>query len=230
MDSKNKLPFKLKAKKRGSSDKNNSLRKRGFIPAVVYGQKIPNFNIAIDYKSGYDVFQQTGENTLIDLEIEGEKNSFPVLIHDFQKDPLSGNLVHLDFYKPDLEKKVVVSVPLNFVGQSRAVKDKGGTLVKNIFELEVKALPLNLPHEIAVDISQLEEFGDEIFVKDLRLAEGVEALKDPEDIIVSVVEPTKIEEELEKPIEENIEEVETVGKKEEEKEEEGAEKEEGEDK
>lgn len=220
MDSKNKIQFSLKAKKRDLSENNDSLREKGLIPAVVYGQKIDNFNILIDYKDSNDIFQQTGENTLIDLEIEGEKNSFPVLIHDFQKDPVSGNLLHLDFYKPDLEKEVVALVALKFIGQSKAVKDKGGTLVKNLFEVEVKALPLNLPHEIIVDINKLEEFGDEIFIKDLKVAEGVEILKDPEDIIATVAEPTKIEEELEKPIEENIEEVETVGKKEEEEEEE----------
>lgn len=220
MDTKNKLQFNLSAKKREAA------KEKGFIPAVVYGQKIDNFNIAVNYKDFVDIFNKAGENTLIDLSIEGEKKSFPVLVYDFQKDPVSDNLIHIDFYKPDLEKKVVATVPIKFIGVSKAVKDLGGTLIRDAFELEVKALPLDLPHEIVVDISPLNNFGDEIFIKDINLSEGVEILKDLEDIVVSVVAPTKVEEELEKPIEEKIEEVEKVAPEEGEESEEAEEKEE----
>jgi large subunit ribosomal protein L25 len=204
MDSKSKLQLSLVARKRDKA------KEKGFIPAIVYGQKIGNFNIAIEHKDFINIFKQSGENTLINLHIEGEKKSFPVLVHEFQKDPLSGDFIHIDFYKPDLEKEVTALVPIKFIGVSGAVKDLGATLVKNVFDLEIKALPLDLPHEIIVDITPLENFGDEIFVEDIKLPEQVKILKDSKDIIVNVSAPTKVEEELEKPIEEKVEEVKTV--------------------
>ena len=101
----------------------------------------------------------------------------------------------------------------------------GGTLVKSISEVEIKALPQNLPHEIKVEISSLKTFEDEILVKDLKVPEGVKILRKPEEIIASVLPPEKVEEELEKPVEEKVEEVEKVGEKEKKEEEEEKEEE-----
>ncbi|RLI18237.1 50S ribosomal protein L25, partial [Candidatus Bathyarchaeota archaeon] len=107
------------------------------------------------------------------------------------------------------------------------VKELGGTLVKNISEIEIKALPQDLPHEIEVNVEGLKTFDDAILVKDLNVSEGVEILKEPQDVVAFVAEPEKVEEELEKPIEEKVEEVAKVEEKEkEEAEEEKEEKEE----
>ncbi|MBU4078514.1 50S ribosomal protein L25, partial [Patescibacteria group bacterium] len=129
-----------------------------------------------------------------------------------QKDPLSGDFLHIDFYQPDLEKEVTALVPIKIIGESGAVKNKEGTLIKNANELEVRALPLNLPHELIVNIDSMKEFGDEIFVRDIELPEGVKILKNANDVLITVSAPTDVEHELEKEIEEKVEDIETIGK------------------
>jgi len=193
-------------------EKPNQIRKEGFIPAVLYGPKIENKNLKIDQKEFRKVFKEAGESSLVELKIEGEKENYLVLIHDFQRDPISGDFVHIDFYQPDLEKEVEAWVPIVTVGEAPAVKQLGGTLVKNVTEVLVRALPLKLPHEIKVDISSLETFDDEILTKDLKVGEGVKIMKDPDDVIISVSPPEKVEEELAKPEEETVE-PEVIGEK-----------------
>ncbi|GAI04247.1 unnamed protein product, partial [marine sediment metagenome] len=109
--------------------------------------------------------------------------------------------------------------PLVFEGEAPALKDLGGTLVRNIHEVEVKALPQNLPHEIKVNIDKLKTFKDNILIKDLVIAKEVKIQRDSEEIVALVTEPEKVEEELEKPVEEKVEEVEKVEEKREEEEE-----------
>jgi len=213
MPIKEKLQFSLNAKKREvKGKKNQAQRKNGLIPAVLYGQKTDNLNIFVDNREFHKIFEQAGENTLIDLQVEGKKESSPVLIHDLQKDPLSGDFLHIDFYQPDLEKEVTALVPIKIIGESGAVKNKEGTLIKNANELEVRALPLNLPHELIVNIDSMKEFGDEIFVRDIELPEGVKILKNANDVLITVSAPTDVEHELEKEIEEKVEDIETIGK------------------
>jgi large subunit ribosomal protein L25 len=191
-----------------------ALRKKGFVPAVLYGPKTKNIFLKIDLKKFNKIYKQAGESSLISLEIDKKKLPAPVLIYNVQFNPVSGEPIHIDFFQPSLEEKIETAVALAFEGISKAAEELGGTLVKNISEVEVKALPQNLPHEIKVDISKLETFDDEILIKDLRVPEGVEILKKPEEIIAIVSPPEKIEEELEKPIEEKVEEVERVEEKE----------------
>ena len=181
-----------------------------FIPAVVYGPGIENNNISINLKEFSQLFSEAGESTLISLESEDGANYF-ALIHDVQKDPLSGEFIHVDFYQPNLEKKVEVSVPITFTGIAPAVKELGGTLVKNFLEVDVKALPQNLPHSIEVSVAGLNTFDDVVTIKDLIVPEGVEILKNPEEIIALVTEVEK-EEELAS-VEENVEAVSKIEKK-----------------
>ena len=181
-----------------------------FIPAVVYGPGIENNNISINLKEFSQLFSEAGESTLISLESKDGANYF-ALVHDVQKDPLSGEFIHVDFYQPNLEKKVEVSVPITFTGIAPAVKELGGTLVKNFLEVDVKALPQKLPHSIEVSVAGLNTFDDVVTIKDLIVPEGVEILKDPEEIIALVTEVEK-EEELVS-VEENVEAVSKIEKK-----------------
>ena len=208
----------ISAKLRGNK-KPNALRKEGVLPAVLYGPKIKNLSLEVDAKSFEKIYQQAGRTSLISLEIKGGgEEKFLVLIQDVQSDPLTDNLLNVDFYQPSLKQETEAKIPLVFEGEALAVKELGGTLIKRFQEIEVRALPQNFPHEIRVDVSGLKTFKDNILIKDLRVSEGVKILKKMEEIVALVVPAEKVEEELEKPIEEKVEEVEKAGEGEEEKE------------
>lgn len=229
-----------------------NLRKKGEIPAILYGPGIKNLPLEINSQEFEKVFKEAGESSLIKLKIKNlpstepkilvrgkkpsKENKFPtrqvktkefsVLIHDVKTNPLTLKPIHIDFYQPKLKEEVEAQVSIVFEGESKAVKELGGTLVKNIFEVKVKALPLNLPKEIRVSIEKLKTFDDEILVSDLKLPKGVRVLKDPKEIVAFIAPPEKVEEELAKPIEEKVEEVEKVIEKKEKEEEIESEKEE----
>lgn len=190
----------------------NKLRQQDSVPAVVYGPEQKNASIEVDYKEFAKVLKQAGESSLVELNIEGEKSKRSVLIHETQIDPVSDRIIHIDFFQPSLKQEVQVAIPLVFEGVSFAVKDLGGTLVKNFSEIEVKALPQNLPHEIKVSIEALKNLGDHILVKDLPVPAGVELMKKSDEIVVLAVAPQKVEAELEKPVEEDVSKVEKVEK------------------
>ena len=194
--------------------KTNNLRASARIPAVLYGHKIKNILLDIDYKEFQNVLRKAGESSLIDLKIEGDKEERAVLVHELQKDPVSDQFIHVDFFQASLTEEVEVEVPLVFEGTSVAIKDLGGTLVKNISELKVKALAKDLPHEIKVSIEALNTLEDHILVKDLALPKDVKAVAEPDEIVVSVAQPEKVEEELAKEITEEVENVEKVEKSE----------------
>jgi len=199
-----------------------SLRKKGIIPAVIYGLKAKSIPLEIDYSKFEKTFKEAGESTVIKLKIN-DKKARPtagqpkadknVLIYDVSRDPVSDKFIHIDFYEVRMDKPITTEVPLVFEGEAPAVKNLEGVLVKNITEIEVEALPANLPHEIKVDISALKTFDDLIHIKDLKIPDGVKISVNPEEI-VALVSPPRSEEELkalEEEVEEKIEEVEKVG-------------------
>lgn len=188
----------LAAKKRGIYGKAvRKLRKSGVLPAVLYGHGVPSTALEIFQRDFLRVFREAGENTIVTLTIEedGRQDVRNVLIHDVATDPITGMPIHVDFYQVRLDEKVKVAVPLVFVGESPAVKHEGGVLVKALQELEIEALPANIPEEITVDISSLATFEDAIYVRDLAIPEGVEVLV-PGDSAVASVQPPRTEEEL----------------------------------
>jgi len=188
-----------------------ALRKKGVLPGILYGPKLKEaLPLELGERKFKKVYKEAGESSLVSLEIDGKK--IPVLIHEVARDPLTEKPIHVDFYQPELKEEVEVLVPLVFEGISPAVKDLGGTLIKNISEIRIKAKPQNLPHEIKIDIQSLKTFEDSILIKDLKLPEGVKISRNPEEIVVSISPPEKVEEELVKPIEEKVEEVEKVEK------------------
>lgn len=215
----------LKAKIRKEvGRKVKNLRKKGVLPAVLYGPKIKNQPLEINLKEFEKIYKEAGENTLVSLELQDAKEKYLVLIHNPVNDSLTGSYIHVDLYQPSLEDKIEADIPVVLTGESLAVKDLGGTLIKNISEIKIKALPQSLPKEIVIDISSLKTFEDHILVKDLKFAESVEILRGVEEIVVSVAQPQKVEEELSKPIEEKVEEVKVVEKEKKEEVEEVAEK------
>jgi len=205
--------IKLNAKIRQETGrKTRALKDNGRIPAVIYGHKVKNVSLDLDYKEFQKVLREAGESSLIELNVEGEKEKRIVLVHDLQKDPVSDMYIHIDFFETSAKEEVEVGVPLVLEGESLAVKDLGGTLVQNIYELEIKAMPGDLPHDIKISISGLNTFEDRILVKDLVLPKNIKVLTGPEEIVISIVAPAKVEEDLATELEEKVEDVEKVEK------------------
>ncbi len=206
----------LKAKIRKLKGKKvRRLREKGILPAVVYGHNIPSKMIKVSYNDFQKVLEKTGESTLIDLKIDQEK-PVSVLIQDVQLDPVKDKIIHVDFYQVKKGEKIETEIELNFVGESKAVKELNGTLVKVMDKIPVRCLPKDLIQELDVDISSLNTFDDVIRVADLSFPPGIEVLVDSEETVASVSPPEKEEEE--KVGEEKLEE-EKVSKEEEQKEE-----------
>jgi len=194
-----------------------ALRKKGQIPAILYGHKSKSRPLLVNKTEFEKVFEKAGVSSLVSLKVDNE-NPQKVLIREPQRDPISLEPLHIDFYKIKMTEKIRTEIPLKFVGESPAVKELDGTLITNRDAVEVECLPEALVHEIEVDISGLKTFDDVIKVSDLNIPEGVEVLNEPEEIIASITPPRSEEElaELEAPVEEKVEEVEEVEKKEEE--------------
>jgi large subunit ribosomal protein L25 len=190
----------------------NTLRDSGRIPAVVYGNKVESALIDIDYKDFQRTFKESGESSLVTLKIDGEKADRLVLVHEMQRDHVSDKVTHIDFFQPNLKEEVEVEVPLVIEGEAPAVKDFGGTLVKNISDLKIKALPQSLPHEIIVNVEGLKTLEDNIQAKDIKLPAGVTLDIEPDQIVISIAAQTNVEEELAQEITENVEDVEKVEK------------------
>ena len=176
----------LEAKKREGGNLED-LRKSGDMPAVFYGPKEEATPIAVRLAEFKKAWKDTGESSILTLKVDGKE--LESLIHDVSTHVVSGEPLHADFYIIEKGKKVSVKVPLEFIGVSPAVKDLGGVLVKVIHEIEVEALPKDLPHSIDIDISVLSDFEKQIAVKDIKLPSGVEVVGNPEEMVAMVHAP-----------------------------------------
>ncbi len=158
-----------------------ALAAAGIIPAVVYGPKQESIAISLESRVFDKVLRDAGESSVI--ELSGVTSApLQVLIHDLDMDPVKHIPRHVDFYAIEKGAKVEVAVQIEFVGESAAVK-AGANLVKVLHELEVKADAAHLPHEITIDISVLENVGDQIHVRDIKLPTGVELVTDAEEVV-----------------------------------------------
>ena len=174
-----------KRKEFGRKVKN--LREKGIIPANIYGSDFKSTSIQVDAKEFAKVYLKTGETGIVELEVNGEKQTLPVLVHNLQKDPINNIPIHVDFLKVDLKKKVTADVPLLVTGEAPAEKQGLGTLIQHINEVEVEALPADLPENIPVDVAGLTEVDQSIYIKDLVYdKEKINIKNDPEEIVVKI--------------------------------------------
>jgi len=174
-----------------------ALRRQGFIPAELYGHGLKNIHLAVDAKEFRKVFKEAGESTVLSLAVAGGKGAAEkhnVLVHDVVRDPLSGEVTHLDFYEVRMDEKLTAHVPLEFVGEAPAVKEKGGLLNRSLTELEVEALPKDLPHHLTVDVSVLAELNQSVRVRDIVVPKNVRVLIEPEAVVATVTGRMKEEE------------------------------------
>ncbi len=205
--------LKLKVLKREATEVAEDVRLAGSIPAVFYGPKEPAQSIKVVYPDFEKAFKEAGESTVVTLEIDGEQHD--TLIHDVSYHPVRGTISHVDFYVIEKGKKVQVNVPLEFVGVAPAEKTLGGTLMKVMYEIEIEAMPKDLPHEITVDISSLVDFDSQIHASDLVLPSGVTLTSEEDEVVALVQAPNEESDEPAEAIDISSIEVEKKGKKEE---------------
>jgi len=188
--------IKLTVEKRKiTGRKTKTLRREGVLPANIYGKKEKSLSVQLEAKSFLPVFKEVGETGLIELKVADEKEARPVLIHNVQFHPVDETPLHVDFYQVDLKEKVTTKVPVELIGESLAVKDKIGILIQPLSEVEVEALPADLPEKIEVNISGLKAINDAVAVSDVKLPEGVKVLTEEKEVLVKI-EPLAKEEEV----------------------------------
>ncbi len=163
------------------------LRKKGLIPAVLYGHNFASRNIEVAEKEFKKVYKEAGESTLVYVNID--KESFPAIINDVAVNAVSDAFEHADFYKVRLDEKIKARVPVVIMGEAPAVKAFQAIMVKNINEIEVEGLPQDLPHEFTIDAGVLMKIGDEIKVKDLKIPANIELKANPDEIVVLMQAP-----------------------------------------
>ena len=168
------------------------LRAAGQTPATIYGHQFEPISIQFTALDLNKIFDQVGESSLVEIII-GE-NNYPVIFKNPQFHPVSSDLIHIDCYKVNLKEKITATVPLELVGESLAVKN-GNTLMQILNEIEIEALPVDLPEKVEIDISSLVEVDNKIIVSELNLdREKIEIKNDPEQVVI-IIEAPRVEEE-----------------------------------
>ena len=165
------------------------LRRSGFTPANVYGHGVDSVSIQIETETMVKTLKTMLANEVIDLKINGESNTRPVVVQKVQRHPLTSQVLHTEFYQVSLRTRMRADVPLIIVGQSEGVDTFNGVLVKAVETVQVEALPLDLPSHIDVDITPLANLEDSLHVSDLVIPEGVTLLTDAEVVVVKVASP-----------------------------------------
>ena len=185
--------IELKAEKRKvTGRKVKVLRGQGILPANIYGKDVKSEAIEIKLKEFKGVYKEAGETGIIDLTVG--KESKPVLIHNVQVHPATDEVLHVDFLQVNLKEKITAAVPVEVTGESPAEKSGLGTVVLLIQELEVEALPGDLPENFEVDATKLTEVDQTVKVADLKYdKEKIKISEDAETILVKVEPPQKEE-------------------------------------
>jgi large subunit ribosomal protein L25 len=160
------------------------------IPAVMYGSGVKNTSLSLKRSEFEKVFSQSGESGLISLKLD-DGQELPVIVKDYQVDAIRNYIIHVDFFKVNMDEKVTAEVSLEYVGESPAVKAFGAIIVHSFDTLEIECLPKDLIQHIDVDLSVLAEIGDTITVADIKLPTGIIFTQDPNELVVHAIEPKK---------------------------------------
>lgn len=212
------MAITLKAKKRENLSRSTTkqLRKDGYIPGVVYGKSQEPITVSVNNIHLIKTIRDEGRNAIISLEIEDEK-SVDVMVHDYQKEIVKDDIIHVDFFAVDMAEEMDVQVPVRIEGEAIGVKE-GGVLQQPVFELQVRAKPADIPEEITVDVTNLN-IGDSLAVQDIEKTGSYEILDDPETTVVVILAPDTDDVEADTDVDESIE-PELVGAKDDEEEQE----------
>jgi large subunit ribosomal protein L25 len=163
----------------------NKIRRQGLVPGNVYGPDFKSQSVSVSQKDLVKTYKKVGETGVVYLSLD--KENIPVLIKMVQKHPVSGFLLHIDFRKIDLSKKIETAVPVKTIGVSEAVSQKAGVLMILSDTLLVEALPEDIPSQIEVDITIIKEIGQEVKVSDLKKSDKYQIKTPAEKVVVSVI-------------------------------------------
>jgi len=186
--------------------KTRFLRRQGITPTHLFGHNLESLTLQCDTNQLQHLIAQAGKTRLVSLKIDTEKQARSVFVREVQRDSISKQILHVDFYQVKKGEKIAVDVPIVFVGEAPALKGKGRMLAHGINSLSIACLPGSVPPQIEIDLSPLEEVEQAIHVKDIVLDPEITVNADPEQLVVKVSEAlVKIEEEV--PVEVEGEEV-----------------------
>lgn len=177
--------------------KNRQLRRDGFVPAIIYGPANDPISAKFPYREIEVTLMNAGGTNLIDLIVDG--NTYPSLARDVQRDVVRGDILHVDFFAVDENKKIRVEVPVVMEGRSPVVAAREGILITGPNTLTLEVFPTDIRNRILIDLTQLTEMGQEILVRDLQFGENVTVINDPTEMIAKIVQPAaaRAEQELE---------------------------------
>jgi len=180
------------------------LRRQGTIPANIYGHGIDSTPINVDARSLKHLMAHAGTTDLISLKVDDSKSPVKVLMREVQRNTLTDEPLHVDFYQVRMTDKIKADVPLVFTGEAPVLKKvKNSSMSYLIDSLHIEALPDDLPHSFEVDLSNIEELDQAIYVKDISIGHGITLFSDPEQMVVKVIEARK-EEVIEVPVEAGV--------------------------
>jgi len=171
------------------------LRRQGITPAHLYGHGIESLALQCDTDELVNLVAHAGKTRLVNLEVDGEKSK-TTFVREIQRDAITRELLHIDFYQVKRTEKIAVDVPIVLVGEAPALKSKGRMLVHGINSLSIECLPTNVPPQIDIDITGLEEVGQAVLVKDIILDPEITVHADPEQLVVKISE-VMVKEEVE---------------------------------
>ncbi|HUT96646.1 MAG TPA: 50S ribosomal protein L25 [Dehalococcoidales bacterium] len=190
--------LKLQASKREIvGKKTRFLRRQGITPTHLFGHDLDSLALQCDTPTLKKTIARAGMTRIIALDIEGDEQPRSVFIREIQKEPRSGELLHVDFYQVIMTEKITADVPIVLIGEAPAMKEKGRTIAHNLTSLALECLPDDLPPQIEVDLSVLEDVEQAIFVRDIVLGSGVTVMDEPDQLVVKVSEVRmEVEEEV----------------------------------
>jgi large subunit ribosomal protein L25 len=189
--------IKIKASRREVlGKKTRFMRREGTTPTHLFGHGIDSLSLQCDTAKLQRIIAQAGMTRLIAIDVEGDKQPRSVFIREIQREPCSGELLHVDFYQVKRTEKIRADVPIILIGEAPAMKEKGRTLTHSLTSLSVESLPDKLPPQIEVDLSPLAEVEDAVFVRDITLDPDVTVITDPDQMVVRVSEARVAEEEV----------------------------------
>lgn len=186
--------YLLNAEKRTITGKKISkLRKEGLLPGNLFGKNVESQAIQVKLRDFEKIYKDSGETGIVYVKIDSETKERPTLVSGISFNPISGQKLHVDLHQVNLKEKVTAHVPVEIIGECELIKSGAASLVTSLNEIEIEALPTDIPESITFDISIFKEVGDHLKVSDAKVSSGVEIKTDPEITVVSIAEPEKEE-------------------------------------